>query len=104
MAIIPVTYEHFEEEVLKSDLPVLADFNADWCGPCRMLAPILEQIAEERSDCKVVSINVDDESELAEQFEVSSIPCVVLFKGGKEVARSVGLRPKEALEGLLGEN
>lgn len=103
MAVIKVTSENFEAEVLKSDATVLADFNADWCGPCRMLKPIVEEIAEEKSDVKVVSINIDDEDELADEYDVSSIPCIVVFKNGVEVERSVGFRPKEDIEQLLGE-
>lgn len=101
MAVIKVTTSEFESQVLKSEVPVLVDFNADWCGPCRMLKPILDQISDERTDVKIVGVNIDDEDELAEKYEVSSIPCVVLFKNGQEVSRSVGLKPKEAIEELL---
>lgn len=101
MAVIEVNSENFEKEVINSSVPVLADFNAQWCGPCKMLKPILDEIAAERSDCKVVSIDVDEEMELAMQFGVSSIPCIVAFKDGKEAGRSVGLIPKEKIEELL---
>jgi len=101
MAVLEVTDASFEKEVLQSDRPVLADFYADWCGPCKMLRPILEEISDDRQDVKVVSINIDEEDELAEQFDVSAIPCVVLIKDGMEVDRSVGLKPREALEELL---
>ena len=101
MAVLEVTGASFEKEVLQSDRPVLADFYADWCGPCKMLRPILEEISDDRQDVKVVSINIDGEDELAEQFDVSAIPCVVLIKDGMEVDRSVGLKPREALEELL---
>ncbi|MBQ2280485.1 MAG: thioredoxin [Ruminococcus sp.] len=101
MAVLEVTGARFEKEVLQSDRPVLADFYADWCGPCKMLRPILEEISDDRQDVKVVSINIDEEDELAEQFDVSAIPCVVLIKDGMEVDRSVGLKPREALEELL---
>ena len=101
MAVLEVTGASFEKEVLQSDRPVLADFYADWCGPCKMLRPILEEISDDRQDVKVVSINIDEENELAEQFDVSAIPCVVLIKDGMEVDRSVGLKPREALEELL---
>ena len=101
MAVFEVTGASFEKEVLQSDRPVLADFYADWCGPCKMLRPILEEISDDRQDVKVVSINIDEEDELAEQFDVSAIPCVVLIKDGMEVDRSVGLKPREALEELL---
>lgn len=96
--MVEVTKENFEEEVLKAD-KVLVDFNADWCGPCRMMTPILEELS---SDNKIVSINIDDEDELAERFSVSSIPCLVLFENGKEINRSIGLKPKEEIEKLLG--
>ena len=101
MAVLEVTGATFEKEVMQSDRPVLADFYANWCGPCKMLRPILEEISEDRQDVKVVSINIDEEDELAEQFDVSAIPCVVLIKDGMEADRSVGLKPREALEELL---
>ena len=97
MAVIKVTTPEFESQVLKSEVPVLVDFNADWCGPCRMLKPILDQISDERTDVKIVGVNIDDEDELAENYDVSSIPCLVLFEAGKEVKRSVGLIPKDAI-------
>lgn len=87
--------------VLNENKSVFIDFYADWCGPCKMLRPILEEISDDRQDVKVVSINIDEEDELAEQFDVSAIPCVVLIKDGMEVDRSVGLKPREALEELL---
>ena len=99
MAVIEVTGASFEKEVVQSDRPVLA---ANWCGPCRMLRPTLEEIADERQDIKVVSINIDEEDDLADAFGVISIPCLVLIKDGKEADRSVGLRPKEAIEEMLG--
>ena len=102
MAVIKATTDSFENEVLKSDKPVLVDFNADWCGPCRMLAPLIEEIANERDDIKVVSVNIDDEDVLAEDHGISSIPCLVVFKDGKEVKRSVGFRGKDAVLELLG--
>ena len=101
MAVLEVTGASFEKEVLQSDRPVLADFYANCCGPCKMLRPILEEISDDRQDVKVVSINIDEEDELAEQFDVSAIPCVVLIRDGMEVDRSVGLKPREALEELL---
>lgn len=102
MAVIEVTGASFVKEVVQSDRPVLADFYANWCGPCRMLRPTLEAIADERQDIKVVSINIDEEDDLADAFGISSIPCLVLIKNGKEADRSVGLRPKEAIEEMLG--
>ena len=101
MAVIKVTSENFENEVVKSTVPVLIDFYADWCGPCKMLRPTIDAIAEERTDIKVASINVDDEGDIAEQFEIFSIPCVVLVKDGKETNRTVGFQPKEAILSLL---
>lgn len=103
MEVITVTKDNFEEEVLKNSLPVLIDFNADWCGPCRMLRPILDDIASNNDKIKIVSINIDDEDELADQYEVSSIPCLVLIKEGKEVNRNVGLIAKDQLESFIGE-
>lgn len=103
MAVIKVTKENFQEEVLNSSVPVLADFNADWCGPCKMLAPIIEEISEEKSNIKVVSINIDDEDELAEDYGVVSIPCLVMFRNGEEDDRSVGLRPKDDILEFIGE-
>lgn len=102
MKIIDVTSENFESEVLNSKVPVLVDFNADWCGPCRMVRPVLDELAEESNDYKIVSVNVDDEEELAAKYSVSSIPCMVLIKDGNEVDRSIGLRPKSELKEFLG--
>ena len=103
MEVITVTKDSFEEEVLKSSLPVLIDFNADWCGPCRMLRPTLDDIAANNDNIKIVSINIDDEDELADKYEVSSIPCLVLIKDGKEVNRNVGLIAQDQLESFIGE-
>jgi thioredoxin 1 len=102
MAIIEATTATFEQEVLQADRPVVVDFNATWCGPCRMLKPTLEQVAAERPDVTVVGIDVDDNSDLAGEYGVFSIPCLVLFKDGMEADRSVGLVPKEAVLDLLG--
>ena len=101
MSVIEVTNDTFEAEVLQSDRPVLVDFNADWCGPCRMLRPILDEIAAERQNVTIASVNVDDAEELAEAFGVSSIPCLVLMKNGQEVDRVIGLRSKDDLLALL---
>ena len=103
MAVIEVTKDNFETEVLKSDKKVLADFNADWCGPCKMLRPIIDEIAEEKENIKVVSINIDNEDELAEKYNVSSIPCLVVFENGEETRRSIGFIPKEEIENIIGE-
>lgn len=102
MAIREITSADFEEVVLKSEKPVLVDFNATWCGPCRMLKPTLDELAAERPDLTVVGIDVDENMDLAEEYGVFSIPCVVLFKDGAEAERSVGLVPKEQLLALLG--
>ncbi len=102
MKIVDVTKENFEEEVIKSDVLVLVDFNANWCGPCRMVRPILDEIASESDDYKIVSVNVDKEEELAAKYNVSSIPCMVIIKDGKEVNRSIGFRPKDEIKELLG--
>lgn len=102
MAITNVNLENFEQEVLRSDKPVLMDFWASWCGPCRMVAPILEQIAGENEAVKVVKINVDEQGELASRFRIVSIPTLVVMRQGQEVNRSVGAMPKEAILALLG--
>ena len=102
MTIIEGTKENFDTEVLKSDVPVLVDFNAEWCPPCQALHPILEELAEEGDDFKIVSVDIDDQDELAEEYEVSSIPCLVVFNGGEETDRKVGLQPKKRLQKMLG--
>ncbi len=101
MSAINVTLENFNEEVLNSDKPVLVDFWAPWCGPCRMVVPIVEEIAEERSDIKVVKINVDEQGELAAQFQVMSIPTLMVFKDGKVVNQSMGAKPKQQILAML---
>ena len=102
MAEIKITATNFETEVLRADKPVLVDFWADWCGPCRMLAPVLEEIAREHEgELQVGKVNVVEEMSLAQQFGVTSIPMLLLFKDGKPVAKSVGYRPKAELEALL---
>ncbi len=103
VAVAAVTKNTFEAEVLHSNVPVFVDFWASWCGPCRMFAPILDQIAEENPDTlKVVKVNVDEEPELAQQFGVMSIPTLVLIRDGKVVSTSVGVRPKDAVLAMLG--
>ena len=102
MAEITITKRNFESEVLSSDKPVLVDFWASWCGPCRMLAPVVAQIADARDDVKVGKINVDEQPELAARYSVSSIPTVLVFKDGKVAASSVGYRPRPQIEALLG--
>jgi len=102
MAEIIITEQNFEEEVLKSELPVLVDFWATWCGPCRMIAPAIEQIAEEQEGIiKVGKVNVDDEAGLAVKFGVASIPTLMLFEGGKVVNTMVGARPKVSIEAMF---
>jgi len=97
MSVVTITKDNFASEVLQSSKPVLLDFWATWCGPCRMLAPVLDQIAAERTDIKVGKVNVDNEPELARQFGVMSIPTLVVMKNGEAVAQSVGVQPKEAI-------
>ena len=102
MAELNITSLNFENEVLNSDKPVLLDFYADWCGPCKMLAPVVHEIAEENAGTlKVGKINVDEQMELAMRFQVSSIPTLVVFKDGKAVAKSVGYRPKAEIAALV---
>ena len=100
---ITITKENFESEVLNSDIPVLLDFWATWCGPCRMIAPTLAQIAEENEGrLKVGKVNVDEEMELAMRFGIISIPTLIVMRNGKEAAKLVGYRPKADIEKLLG--
>jgi len=91
----------FDEVVLKSKTPVLVDFYANWCSPCKMLRPILEELASERGNDKIVSINVDEAEDLASKYGIISIPCLILFKDGVETSRSVGLKSKSDIEGML---
>ena len=101
MAVVNVTLENFEAEVIKSDLPVLVDFWASWCGPCRMLSPIVDQIADERTDIKVCKVNVDEQEELAMRFGIMSIPTLIVFKNGEVVKKTMGVQPKAAILGLF---
>lgn len=97
MSAIHINKEDFQQEVLHSDKPVLVDFWASWCGPCQMVLPIMDEIADERSDIKVCKINVDEQKELARQFRVMSIPTLAVFKNGEIVNRSTGAKPKEQI-------
>lgn len=101
MKPVVITNENFDKEVLQSEKPVLIDFYADWCGPCKMLAPIVEKIAEERDDVKICKVNVDNERQLAMNFDVMSIPTVVVVKQGKVYRKSVGLVQKQKLLEML---
>ena len=102
MEVIIGTSDNFDEEVLKAER-VIIDFNAEWCGPCRMLGPILESVAKDLKKTKVVSINVDDEEDLATTYNVFTIPGLVLLENGKEIKRNVGLMSKEDLIKFIGE-
>ncbi|MBP5775851.1 MAG: thioredoxin [Clostridiales bacterium] len=102
MAEIILTSDNFESEVIASEIPVLVDFWAPWCGPCKMLGPVISQIADEyEGKVKVGKVNVDEEEELAAQYGVQSIPTVLLFKGGEVVEQSLGFKPKAFFEGLI---
>ena len=101
MNVLNITKENFEAEVLKSDKPVLLDFFAVWCGPCKMISPILEEIAEEREDIKVCKVNVDEEPELASQYQVMSIPTLFVIKNGEITNQSMGAKPKAQILAML---
>ncbi len=101
MSVVVLNNNNFTDEVLSSDKPVLVDFWASWCGPCKMLAPIVEEVANETTTVKVGKVNVDEEPELARQFRVMSIPTLVLIKDGKVVKTSVGVKPKNDILAML---
>ncbi len=101
MSVITVTKENFQKEIMESERPVLLDFWASWCGPCRMVSPIIDEIAEESTDIKVGKINVDEQPELAAQFGVMSIPTLIVMKDGKIVDKAVGAKPKAQILAML---
>ncbi|MGI6027987.1 MAG: thioredoxin [Candidatus Heteroscillospira sp.] len=101
MSVINITKSNFQEEVIRSEKPVLLDFWASWCGPCRMVSPIVDEIADERGDIKVGKINVDEQPELAGAFGISSIPTLVVMENGRVVNQALGARPKEQILSML---
>ena len=101
MKVLNVTKDNFQKEVLESDRPVLVDFWASWCGPCRMLGPIVDEVAEDRDDIKVCKVNVDEESELAIQYRVMTIPTLIVFKNGEIANQSVGVRSKAQISEMI---
>ena len=103
MSVIHITNQNFREEVVNSDKPVLLDFWASWCGPCSMLSPVIDEIAEDRSDIKVGKVNVDEEPELASAFQVMSIPTIILFKDGKAIKKNMGVINKQSLKDFISQ-
>lgn len=101
MSVIRITTENFEQTVMKSENKVLLDFWATWCGPCKMIAPVIEEIAEENEDITVGKVNVDEEMALAARFGITSIPTLVVMEGGKAVSQMIGFRPKQDILKLL---
>ena len=101
MSVITITKDNFRQEVVESDKPVLLDFWADWCGPCQMMGPVVDEIAGERPDIKVGKVNVTEQQELAAAFQIMSIPALMVFQDRKVVRQSVGARPKEQILSLL---
>lgn len=101
MSVMHIQKENFQEEVMNADRPVLLDFWASWCGPCQMLGPVIDQIADEQDEVKICKVNVDEQPELASQFGVMSIPTLVVMKEGKITNKSVGAKPKEQILAML---
>lgn len=101
MAVIKLTKDNFDQEVIQSDKPVLIDFYADWCGPCKMMGPVVEEVATEMSDVKVCKINIDEEMDLAQRYGVMSIPTFISFSGGEIKGKQIGAVPKSALVDLI---
>ena len=101
MSIVKLTTENFEQEVLQSDRTVLVDFYADWCGPCKMMSPVIDEIAAERADVKVGKLNIDEEMEVAQKYGVMSIPTFLVFKNGEAVQKDMGAKPKAAVLEML---
>ena len=102
MSVKTITKQNFNIEVLESEKPVLLDFSATWCGPCRMIAPVVEEIAAERSDIVVGKVNVDEQPELAQKFQIMSIPTLIVIKNGKITAQKVGVQPKAVIQAMIG--
>ncbi len=102
MSVIKITKENFEQEVLQAEKPVLIDFWAAWCGPCKMMSPVIDELAADHPEIKVAKINIDEEMELAQKYGVMSIPTVVLFEGGQPKETSIGYVPKASIEKMLG--
>ena len=101
MSIVKLTTENFEQEVLQSDRTVLVDFYADWCGPCKMMSPVIDEIAAERADVKVGKLKIDQEMEVAQKYGVMSIPTIIVFKNGEAVQKDMGAKPKAAVLEML---